>query len=324
VIAGAATWYALGVRTPVQYVRERFLRLLIPFLFALATLIPLMLNLRYLGRAAAPTVGEMYQRFWTFNLNDLSGYRGTFTPAHLWFIVYLFVFSLVALPLFLYLKRHSDTGRVSRLLAPLRGPGVVILPVILLALLSRLPGLGDKNPFYYCGLFILGFVVMGDRTVQETIKRWTIGMLVAAVAGTLLYYAFRWEYYRSVVTYSPGWYGYGLLQHFCQWMWVVALLGVGQHFLNANSRLLHYTSEAAYPFYIWHLPVNTLVAYFVIQLPASIGVKYVVINLLTVGLTLVIYEVVVKRFGLARLLFGMKPKQKLSGEAVRPLKTKPA
>ncbi|MEO8355419.1 MAG: hypothetical protein ABI621_05875 [Chloroflexota bacterium] len=44
---------------------------------------------------------EHYAGFFRFDLEQLDGYNGTFTPAHLWFILFLFVFSLLGLPLFL-------------------------------------------------------------------------------------------------------------------------------------------------------------------------------------------------------------------------------
>jgi glucan biosynthesis protein C len=104
-IAGAASWFALGWRSGGEYLRERVLRLLVPFVFGVLTLVPLMLNVHWLGRPDAPTLGEMYSRFLTFNPNDLSGTQGTFAPGHLWFIGDLLLFSLLALPLFLALRR---------------------------------------------------------------------------------------------------------------------------------------------------------------------------------------------------------------------------
>ncbi len=39
-LAGASTWFALGFRSGGQYARERFTRLLIPFLFGLLVVVP--------------------------------------------------------------------------------------------------------------------------------------------------------------------------------------------------------------------------------------------------------------------------------------------
>jgi len=79
-ISGASTYYALGVRSSGAYVRERFLRLLIPFLFGIITYIPLT---TYIRKAGSVSFLEHYLGFFTFDFEHLDGYNGTFTPAHL-------------------------------------------------------------------------------------------------------------------------------------------------------------------------------------------------------------------------------------------------
>jgi peptidoglycan/LPS O-acetylase OafA/YrhL len=56
-IAGAASWFALGRRSGRHYLVERVMRLLVPFLFGLVALVPLMINIRWLGRPDAPSLG---------------------------------------------------------------------------------------------------------------------------------------------------------------------------------------------------------------------------------------------------------------------------
>ena len=77
---------------------------------------------------------------------------------------------------------------------------------------------------------------------------------------------------------------------------------------------MRYLSEASYPFYILHMPVNTIVGYFVIQWPVTIAVKFLVINVLTILATYVVYEVAIKRIGVMRFLFGMKPRSRPGDE----------
>ena len=71
--------------------------------------------------------------------------------------------------------------------------------------------------------------------------------------------------------------------------------------------MLRYLSEAAYPFYILHLPVDTLVAFYVIQLNIGVVAKYILIVVATTVATLMFYDLLVKRVGLLRFCFGMKP-----------------
>ena len=102
-LAGAATWFALRRRSGVQYAKERLMRLLIPFVFGVLVLVP---PQSYFGLRNhsdyAESFLQYYPRFFEFKLEDPGGYYlGGFTPGHLWFILYLFVLALVALPLFL-------------------------------------------------------------------------------------------------------------------------------------------------------------------------------------------------------------------------------
>ena len=52
-----------------------------------------------------------FPKFFTTADEGINGYQGGFTPGHLWFILFLFVFSLVALPLFLWLRNRAGRRR---------------------------------------------------------------------------------------------------------------------------------------------------------------------------------------------------------------------
>jgi glucan biosynthesis protein C len=101
-----------------------------------------------------------------------------------------------------------------------------------------------------------------------------------------------------------------ILYYFSRWCWLIAILGFGRRWLSRGGRLLSYLSEASYPLYILHVPINTIVGYFVIQWPVGIAVKYLVINFVTILMTYAVYEVLVRRTSVTRFLFGMTPKSR--------------
>jgi glucan biosynthesis protein C len=68
------------------------------------------------------------------------------------------------------------------------------------------------------------------------------------------------------------------------------------------------TSEASYPFYILHFLINTVVGTCVVQWDAGIGVKYLTINGVTILVTYAVYDLLVKRTDVTRILFGMRPR----------------
>jgi peptidoglycan/LPS O-acetylase OafA/YrhL len=112
--------------------------------------------------------------------------------------------------------------------------------------------------------------------------------------------------------WSPGWILVQLIFHFSRWASVIALLGAGRRWLNADSPALRYAAEAAFPFYILHLPVDTLIGFWVIRLRLPVGLKYGLIVLLTTLATLAVYEIFVRRVPVMRFFFGVKARQPVS------------
>ncbi|MBU1752146.1 MAG: acyltransferase family protein, partial [Chloroflexi bacterium] len=140
-LAGASTYFALRVRGSGGYVNERFKRLLIPFLFGLLVLIP---PQSYLGLVShsgyAGSFLEWFPNFFTLQLADMDGYfMGGHTWGHLWFILHLFVYSVVATPLFVYLNSQSGRRLVGRLARAFTWPGVLFLFPVPLMLLREFP-----------------------------------------------------------------------------------------------------------------------------------------------------------------------------------------
>lgn len=105
-LAGASTWFALRFRSGGVYARERFKRLLVPFIFGVLVLIP---PQSYLGLRNhsdyAESFWHWFPNFFQLIPEDMDGYfLGGHTWGHLWFIAHLFLYSLAALPLLLCLK----------------------------------------------------------------------------------------------------------------------------------------------------------------------------------------------------------------------------
>jgi peptidoglycan/LPS O-acetylase OafA/YrhL len=61
------------------------------------------------------------------------------------------------------------------------------------------------------------------------------------------------------------------------------------------------------PFYLLHEPVIVAVAWVVVRWPAPVPVRYLWVVAASLILTLALYQGLVRRFPLARFLFGLKP-----------------
>lgn len=305
-LAGASSWYALGVRTGRQYAAERWKRLLLPFLFGILVIVP---PQAYLARLQNPDYHDSVLRFLPdyFRVRgDLTGYTGLFTPGHLWFIAFLFVFALVALPFLLYLRTDGGRKRISGLAVTIEKPGGLLWFLLPLLVAGALPDLGGKNPFVYITLFIYGFILMADARFQAALDRgrWpALGLAIVTTAGLI------WLQMLNIPApkYSPADVLSFLLRTGNTWFWIAALLAFGQKFLNFSNDFLRYAAEGSYPFYILHQTVIVVIGYFVVQGTESIAVKYLLIALASFAATTLLYDLAVRRTNLTRFLFGMKP-----------------
>lgn len=301
-ISGTATYFALGVRSVGAYIRERFLRLLIPLTFGILTFVPFTIYIQHSDVLSPP---EGYTKFFHIDLAHLDGMNGAFTPAHLWFILYLFGFSLVALPIFQWL-RTANGRRVIEGLSVMRSPLGLTLLGIPLTLTAATGILGAMNPWYYFLIFFFGYVFASDLSFQKSIDKLTWIALAYGIFETAINIIFP---IRNFAAWTAQWMGLGLLYQMGRWMLTLGVIGLGHRFLNFTNPMLRYASEAAMPFYLLHMTFSVVAGYFVIQLDASVAVKYPLIVVVATGLTLLAYEMI-RRWNVTRLLFGMKPAKK--------------
>ncbi len=309
-LAGASTWLALRFRSGGDYVKERFKRLVVPLIFGVLVLTP---PQTYLGaRTYGHFTGSLFQyypQFFSVGPDGLTGYMGGFTPGHLWFILFLFVLSLVALPFFLHLKRENGRRLLDRLAVFLARPGALYLLAIPLVLTQALPDIGGKNPFYYLTLFIYGYILMSDARFEEALGRHKTSALIMGL-GTLAVIIVG----MALDVDLSGWLGmvvWGVFYHgFTAWCWLIALLGFGRKRLNFANQALKYASPAAYPFYIVHQVAIVLIGFYVVQWDVSVLAKFSIIVIAATGITLLVYDLLIKRSDVTRFLCGMKRRQK--------------
>jgi len=269
---------------------------------------------------------QYYPRFFDFKLEDPAGYYlGGFTPGHLWFILYLFVLALVALPLFLFLKRESGGRLIHRLAAFFTRPGTIFLLAIPIYLMDRLLDM-DPDPLYYITFFIYGYILMADTRFGEAIDRHKV---VALILGPgVLAFVMRLTGEQPWPAGLPQWiepmvdvyYDSG----FAAWFIIIALLGYGKRYLNSppkrglSAKFLGYFGEGSYPFYILHQTVIVAIGFYVVQWDASaklgagasVLVKYVTIAVASFVTTTILYDLLVRRTNVTRFLFGMRPLKK--------------
>jgi len=223
---------------------------------------------------------------------------------HLWFIAYLFGYSLLALPLFLFLKRERGRRVMDKLGHFFSLPGMIFLFILPIALMDYLLYGFSPNPLYFFTFFLLGYLLLADDRFEQAIGK---NKLIGLIIGTL------WFVVRYILISQrirmPIWLGY-LTRGVVSWCCLIALLGYGKQLLNFTNRFLKYQSEASYPVYILHQTIIIAIGYFVIRWRMGVFPKFIIIVAGSLVVTFALYEVLVKRTNLTRFLFGMRPKRK--------------
>lgn len=227
----------------------------------------------------------------------------------------LFIFCLVFLPLFLWLKRGSGQrvlGRLGNFLASAGAIYLLALPTILSLVLTDSEGFwgntewGGGSILSHATFFMSGFLIISHEGLQKNIQRFrwlSLAVVVVLLVTIFIVFVTFGEPSFGTLYYVMGRSLWGLWS----WSWVLAILGFGMKHLNFNKPILSYANEAVLPFYILHHPVLLCVGYFVVQWAIPAALKFAVIDASSFVIIMALYEFMVRRVNVIRFLFGMKP-----------------
>ena len=247
---------------------------------------------------------------------------GLLTWNHLWFLPYLWCYSvlvLIAAPLLNWLSH-----RLQHL------PGSIALLVVMASLIAAWMMLKNAYPsthallddWYnhakYFSVFIAGYLFALQGNWWPKVVVWRRGFLLAGLFGYSLIIADRNGAFDSL----PDSFGesitgrliIGVVLALNHWGWILALIGYAGRYLNRrtntldkNGSLLHYCNNAILPWYMLHQTLIIVFAVWLKPLALPVGVEATLLIILTCTGCWAGYELV-KRFWLSRWLFGLKVK----------------
>lgn len=277
-ISGAATAFMLD-KTPAGFLRERSRQLLLPLLFGMAVIVPPQSYYQVVEQLP----GGYREGYLAFYAKYLSGYHGFCgadggclrlpTWNHLWFLPYLWAYTLLAWLLWRLLPA-ATFGHVREWTArALRGWRALLVPVALLAvarllLVARFEqthALVDDwyNHAQYLPVFLIGFLVAFTTGVWESLQRlrWAALAIAAASYGLLICV---W-YFAGYGDANPPPLVLRMLLRVAwaadQWCAIAALLGFAYRWRDADSPVLRYLTPAVFPVYILHQTLIIVLAH---------------------------------------------------------------
>ena len=271
---------------------------------------------------------KRFDGYWNFykTVFEFKPYPGgSLSWHHLWFILYLFLYSGIAIPLLNFLRSARSEKFKRVLIRILSSPAaILVLPalVLLLTQVALRPYFPEEThaliddwayfALYLC-FFLFGVLCYANQLLWESIGANRKVLLVAAIGILIPFYTFYFHFYDIIqlpLSIDVVETLFDITAVFMSWFTVIAVIAYGQHYLNKPHPWLARINEGLYPFYILHQTVIIVLGYYICQLPWSIGAKFWAVSLLTLISCIFIYLTIIKPFNLMRFLFGMKSLRK--------------
>jgi glucans biosynthesis protein C len=317
-ISGAGTYMALSKRTASEFRRERFKRLFIPLIFGMLVVVPPQIYYEHI---------KEYSSYWGFYktvFNFVPYPKGSLSWHHLWFVLYLFIYSLLAIPLLQFLRSlHSENFKNAALKSLGSPAGMLLIPsvFILLTQIALRPYFPEETHdlakdwayfTFYLSFFVMGVISYSIPKLWEAIganrKHFLLAMLFTLMPFYICYFHFR-DLITLPWTDDQVETIFDVIAIFVSWFTVITIIAYGQHYLNKPHPWLSKISEGLYPFYILHQTVIIATGYYVCQWDWSISAKYWAICFLTLVSCVGFYLLVIRPFNVMRFLFGVKAKK---------------
>jgi glucan biosynthesis protein C len=283
-VAGIGTALSLRRRSGAQFLGERCNRLLLPLLFGTVFVVSVQ---SWLG---ALSFGKFSGSFFAFFPSFFNGMytgplgSGNLQWGHLWFLLYLFVFSAIALPLFLSIRRKGEASRILSVARRFTALPLMLLPALWTGFLEGLlrpgwPGalnlVSDwANLTIFLSFFLAGYIAGSAPELLQAIEEHRLATLIL---GLTAFFA-RIAIYQLVAV--PD--GYNTANIIAQWFrgvaaygLVMAAMGYGQQYLNRQGRMLGIARDLSFPLYILHYAPLTAATYLLLNSGLPVWTRWI-------------------------------------------------
>lgn len=317
-ISGAGTFMALGKRTAGQFAKERFQRLFIPLIFGMLVIVPPQIYFERINQ---------YSGYWDFykTMLEFKPYPegGSISWHHLWFVLYLLIYSLIAIPFLKFLRSPASENFKEKCWWILSSPAALLFIPALLILNSQFllrPLFPEETHdlvhdwayfVFYFLFFGMGILAVAIPKLWQTIgvsrRYFLVAMVISLIPFYVCYIHFRgvihlpWDE-RTIADF------FDRTAIFVSWFTVITIIAFGQHYLNRPHRWLPHLNEGIYPFYVLHQTVIIAIGYYVCQWEWSIAAKYWTICFLTLVSCVAFYGFVIRHIPFLRMVFGVRRK----------------
>ena len=317
VISGLAMSFVWEKYSPGRLALRRIWRLLLPLLFGMAFIVAPQPYLEALTKGLIePGFIDFMGRYLTWQDFPDGSWGGeeyiTWTWNHLWYLPYVLFYTLLLIPIAMFLDGPGRRLRES--FRRLRGVWLIVVPLLPLMVYANLvyPVFGNVNhTLVFDGyghamfgtFFLYGFLIGRDEGLWSELSRMRHVLLGLGLAAFVLFLVQSemlnddlgpvLEQLRSLVIYLN------------RWTWIITCFAWGHHLLNRPMRWLPYATQAVFPWYILHQTITVVGGYNLSKLALGPVVEPLLLLVITIGGCFVMYEFVIRRIAVLRPLFGV-------------------
>ena len=318
-VSGVASRWMLTKFSAGSFVRQRSVRLLIPLIFGMLIVVPPQPFIEVIGKTGYTGDYFDFMKLYLHAYNGFCDAHGCLklpTWNHLWFIPYIWIYSLLLAALTFGLGKHFSV--IENFLGNLlTGWKLLVLPVLVLALFRiflayRFPTThalfndwnNHANSF---ALFLLGAFLARQRDFWARFDAARWGLLGTALACWALILIFdAWPDDRWPVTPFPLWGKlYNVIYSLCQWSAIGVVCGFAHRHLQFDSAKRRYLTQAVFPLYILHQTFIVVFAYMLKSAALAPGIEAMVLVVLTITVSFAVFEIV-RRVPVLMPLFGLR------------------
>ena len=312
-VSGIATRFMLRKYRIAPLLRSRTARLLIPLVFGMLVIVPPQAYDQIVEALAYP------DGFVDFYLTHYLAFGKQFCPNpcivlptwnHLWFVVYLWVYTMALGAV--VLVTPSLVSRIERSLAPvMSSAGLLVVPSLAFAayrffLLPNFPSthalFGDGyNHALFASVFLIGFLLAHSASFWQAVERQRWVALSVAMVLYAIFISLRSVRDGGVPLRVAATIAYGCYQ----WLCMVAVLGFARRWLNRDSGVRRYLTDAIFPYYVVHQTAIIMIAHALQGSGLSAGAEASIVIGGTAIACIATYEIV-RRVAWLRPLFGLK------------------
>ena len=313
-------------------IRSRLTRIALPFVAGWFLLRPLIVSSWIMGGESMRGEVDVLNSLWV-GLQMLEQLpTGLFTGSHLWFLHYLLLVSTVVLAVRALLSLtsglHSHSTRwADSMVAWIANSRFswLVLSLPTAACLWYMSAWGMDTPdsslvphlpvlIVFGGFFSFGWLLHRQQELIECFARLTLGRIVLCIASVGITLALSG--YQTDMGHpnpAPIRAVFSLSYAMMMWSLVALSIGVFKRLFDAPNKVIRYVADSSYWLYLIHLPIVVWLQVAVAELSFHWSLKLMAISLLTVGISLILYDLFVRTTWIGKTLNGSRKARVLFG-----------